>query len=70
MAITISSLRPVAERGWVRGFGNLLRKENNLHWGGLRWVMPALVWLVILNGFMFLVAYSTADGGGVTPAVL
>ncbi|MEP7358165.1 MAG: hypothetical protein ABI847_13050, partial [Anaerolineales bacterium] len=68
MAISTSPLHPLIERGWPRGFRNLLRKENSLRWGGLRWLWPALVWVVILNGFTLLVAYTEADGGGSTAA--
>ena len=46
-----NTLQPVLERGWRRGFANLFRNENNLRWGRNRWILSALVWLVILNGF-------------------
>ena len=30
-------LKPVKERGWRRGFTNLLRKENGEWWSTRRW---------------------------------
>ena len=68
MATANNALRPVLEHGWRRGFSNLFRSENSLHWGKKRWILSALIWLVILNGFVFLVAYGEADGGRLTPA--
>jgi ABC-2 type transport system permease protein len=68
MTTTNNTLQPVLERGWRRGFGNLFRSENNLRWGRNRWVLSALIWLGILNGFVFLVAYGEAEGGRLTPA--
>lgn len=51
---TATPLRRVAERGALRGFDNLLRKEFAA-WTGTRsgWVQ-ALVWVGILNGLMTL----------------
>jgi ABC-2 type transport system permease protein len=68
MATANNTLIPVAENGWRRGFGNLFRSENSLRWGKNRWIMSALIWLVILNGFVFLVAYGEAESGDSTPA--
>jgi ABC-2 type transport system permease protein len=68
MTTANNTLQPVLERGWRRGFGNLFRTENNLRWGKNRWVLSALIWMAILNGFIFLVAYGEADGGRLTPA--
>jgi ABC-2 type transport system permease protein len=68
MATANNALQPVLERGWRRGFSNLFRSENSLRWGKKRWILTALIWLVILNGFVFLVAYGEADGGRLTPA--
>ena len=68
MTTTNNTLRPVLEQGWRRGFANLLRNENSLRWGRNRWVLSALIWLAILNGFIFLVAYGEADGGRLAPA--
>jgi ABC-2 type transport system permease protein len=68
MTTANNTLQPVAERGWQRGFGNLFRNENNLRWGRYRWIMSALIWLAILNGFVFLVAYGEGESGRATAA--
>ena len=68
MTTANNTLQPVLERGWRQGFGNLFRNENNLRWGKNRWILSALIWLAILNGFVFLVAYGEADSGRLTPA--
>ena len=68
MATGNSTLLPVTEKGWRRGFGNLFRSENSLRWGKNRWIMSALIWLVVLNGFILLVAYGEAESGKSTPA--
>lgn len=65
MTTATKNLQPVLERGWRRGFHNLFRNENNLRWGRNRWIVSALIWLSILNGLIFLVAYGEADS---TPA--
>ena len=68
MTTANNTLLPVAERGWRRGFGNLFRSENGLRWGRNRWILSALIWLAILNGFIFLVAYGEAESDRLTPA--
>jgi ABC-2 type transport system permease protein len=68
MTTANNTLQPVLEHGWRRGFGNLFRNENNLRWGKNRWILSALIWVAILNGFIFLVAYGEAEGGRLTPA--
>ena len=59
MTVKIDSLHPVMERGWRSGFGNLLWKENNLRWGGRRWIVPTLIWLAIINGFILLISLAS-----------
>jgi ABC-2 type transport system permease protein len=68
MTTANNTLQPVLERGRGRGFGNLFRNENYLRWGKNRWLISAVLWLAILNGFIFLVAYGEADSGRLTPA--
>ena len=68
MATPSNTLQPIIERGWRRGFSNLFRSENGLRWGKNRWIISVLIWLVILNGFVFLVAFSEAESGVSTPA--
>jgi len=69
MTTANNTLKPVLERGWRRGFGNLFRSENSLRWGKNRWILSALIWLAILNGFVFLVAYGEAEGGSTTAEI-
>ena len=45
-------LQPVSELGWLRGFTNLLRKENRAWWGTRRWWINALIWSLILGGLV------------------
>jgi ABC-2 type transport system permease protein len=64
MSAQTDSLQPVRELGWRSGFGNLLRKENGMRWGGRRWLIPALVWIAIINGIVTLIAFAEkADPG-------
>jgi ABC-2 type transport system permease protein len=55
-----TQLQAVEERGWRRGFANLLHKEFSLWWGTRKWLVHMLIWLVLLNGFVLLVALSDA----------
>jgi ABC-2 type transport system permease protein len=52
-----SAFEPVREKGWLLGFGNMLRKENRLWWGTRRWLWQALLWLVIMNGMVILMLF-------------
>lgn len=45
-------LQPVQSKGWLTGFGNLLSRESGKWWRTRRWWTQALIWLVILNGFV------------------
>jgi ABC-2 type transport system permease protein len=56
MQAQTDSLQPVRELGWRSGFGNLLHKENSMRWGGRRWIIPALIWMAIINGIVTLIA--------------
>lgn len=47
-----SNLITVKERAWVRGFTNLIRKENRSWWGTRRWWINALLWPVVLCGLL------------------
>jgi ABC-2 type transport system permease protein len=49
------ALQAVNERGWRRGFANLLRNENSMWWGTRKWLVHLLLWLIILNGLILLV---------------
>ncbi len=58
MSAQTDSLHTVRELGWRSGFENLFRKENSMRWGGRRWIIPALVWMAIINGFVALIAFA------------
>ncbi len=51
-------LRPVAERSWLGGFGNLLSKELGQWWGTRTWWVQAIIWVLLLNGVSTIVALS------------
>lgn len=70
MTTAYSTLSPVVERGWQRGFRNLFRNENNLSWGRRRWLPAALTWIAILNGFVLLVALANVQDGSMSPAAI
>jgi ABC-2 type transport system permease protein len=53
----------VAERGWRRGFGNLMSGEFSSWFKSRRWLKHFLVWLIIVNGMMAIMAYATAESG-------
>lgn len=44
----------VSQRGWRRGFNNLLRKETSAWWGTRTWWVQCLIWVAILNGMLFM----------------
>ena len=52
-----NALVTVEEHGWRQGFNNLLGKENQAWWGTRRWLMHSLIWLAIVNGFLFLLLW-------------
>jgi ABC-2 type transport system permease protein len=51
---TNSALQTLNENGWRIGFTNFLRKENQEWWGGRRWLTQAILWILILGGFLAL----------------
>jgi ABC-2 type transport system permease protein len=44
-------------RTW-RGFGPLLGKENRAWWGTRRWLVQAVLWLVVVNGLLAMVLFA------------
>jgi ABC-2 type transport system permease protein len=49
------SLTAVKNRGWLNGFGNLVRNENRHWWGTLQWIIQTLIWLAIINGMLAMI---------------
>ena len=43
------ALQRVDERGWRRGFNNLLSKENSEWWPRRRWLIRTLIWIVLIS---------------------
>ncbi|MCC6611893.1 MAG: ABC transporter permease [Anaerolineae bacterium] len=60
-----TAFQPVNERGWRRGFSNLLRHENATWWGTRRWWINILIWLVIANGTLFAMLSTSGPDSGV-----
>ena len=60
-------LQPRRGHSWRRGLGPLLKKENRRWWGEHRWLVHALVWLLVVNGLLALILFlmptmTTPDG--------
>ena len=51
------NLELLDERGWRRGFANLLGKESGEWWRTRRWWVQALLWLLIVNGVLAIVLW-------------
>lgn len=54
-------LKKVNEFQGLRGFSNLLRKENRAWWGTRRWWINALLWTVILGGLTAVLLFGQND---------
>lgn len=70
MTTPTNALQTLGKPGWLGGFNNLFRNENELRWGRYRWVIPTLVWLAILNGLVMLNALGVSHSSSVPPADL
>jgi ABC-2 type transport system permease protein len=51
----------VTERGWRRGLGNLWQGEFSSWFRSSRWLKHLLLWVVLVNGFMAIMAYATSQ---------
>ena len=56
-----SALQRVEEKGWRRGFANLLSKENGAWWRTRRWLVQSVIWLLILNGIVATVLWAVPN---------
>jgi ABC-2 type transport system permease protein len=67
-------LRRVAEKGWRRGLGNLLRGEYSTWFKSSRWWKHLLMWFSIINGMMVIMIIAAAkearDGAEGPPMLL
>jgi ABC-2 type transport system permease protein len=59
-----TGLQAVDERGWRRGFANLLRNENRMWWGTRKWLVHLLLWLVVVNGLILLIGLTDGQETG------
>ena len=46
-----------SEKGWLSGLPTMLKLENNRWWSTKRWLKQTIIWLVLINGLLGLVAY-------------
>jgi len=58
-----SALLPVREKGWWRGFANLLGNENRAWWRTRRWLVQMIVWVAILDGILAAVLFTEPKTG-------
>jgi ABC-2 type transport system permease protein len=52
------ALQPIRQGGWLGGFGNMFSKEMGEWFGTRRWIWQAIIWLVIINGFIAFVVFA------------
>lgn len=55
------TLQPVQEKGVLRGFSNLFRQESKKWWGTRRWLVQALVWVLVTNGILAIVIWGEGE---------
>ncbi len=60
-----TAFQSVDEKGWRRGFANLLRHESATWWRTRRWWINILIWLVIANGTLFAMLSTSGPDSGV-----
>ena len=51
------TLQPVQEQGVLRGFSNLFWQENKKWWGTRRWLVQALIWVLVTNGILAIIMW-------------
>lgn len=56
-------LRPIAGRGWRLGFGNMLANEFGRWFGTRRWLIQLAVFVLLINGPVFIVSAAGAETG-------
>ena len=55
----MTELERRTEKGWLSGLPTMLRLENNRWWNTKRWLKQTIIWLVLINGILGLIAYET-----------
>jgi len=53
----LTELERRSEKGWLSGLPTMLRLENNRWWNTKRWLKQSIIWLVLINGLIGLIAY-------------
>mgnify|MGYP001215854239 CR=1 FL=1 len=66
--IANSELQRAELRGWRTGLTNLLRRENRAWWRPRRLLVQALLWTVVVNGFVAFALFVVPLMAGVTGA--
>jgi len=56
-----------SDRGWLVGFRNMVGKEWASWWSTRRWLVHLVLWLVVINGFLFLVGTDESIARGNNP---
>jgi ABC-2 type transport system permease protein len=62
MASANVPLQAAAGRGWLVGFGNMVDKEYGSWWRTRRGLLHVFLWLLVINGFLFLVGVDEHGG--------
>lgn len=53
----MTELKHRSEKGWLSGLPTMLRLENNRWWNTKRWLKQSVIWLLLINGLIGLIAY-------------
>jgi ABC-2 type transport system permease protein len=60
-------LEPGTGHGWLVGFRNMVGKEWASWWSTRRWLVHLILWLVVINGFLFLIGTDESIARGNNP---
>ncbi|MHA1938821.1 MAG: ABC transporter permease subunit [Candidatus Thorarchaeota archaeon] len=61
---------PVSGTGWRRGLGNLWQGEFSSWFKSSRWLKHLLMWGIIVNGMMLIMAFASREAGEGAPDFL
>lgn len=56
-----TTLQVIEERGWLRGFRNMVRKEHGDWWDTGRWFISCVIWTAVINGAFFAMTFLAPD---------
>jgi ABC-2 type transport system permease protein len=60
------ALQPAKQHAVLRGWANLLRKEQGVWWGTRKWLVHLLLWPLLLNGFVVLLTFTLSKEPALT----